>query len=336
MLLPAVAPDKRQNEVDDVSPMTVDIRKCQLWNLKTLLGCIFQQNRCQCSENRAYSFQGTCAVCHIMPDDLNQQAPKSLSSTLSVRSDLDESAGGWHPSSSLSTERLHEANVEGSDPNQAGSRWIRYLNNARWLLLDQWFLLALGILILIASQVQVSDSQQEVKETVVTYLAVAVIFFITGCTLPTKVLQQNYSRWRLHLFAQIQSFLLTSAIIFGVVSACATNPDFLDPGLMVGLIFTGCVPTTISSNIIMTGQANGNQALTTVESTLGNFLGPFITPLLLLMYTSTGAYYTKFLPGLGSGDFGELYKRVFKQLGLSLFLPLVSQTRAKRESSNQY
>ena len=273
-----------------------------------------------------------------MPDDHdNQQAPKGLSSTPSIHSDQDGSAGGWRPSSSLSTERLHEANVEDdSGPHQAGSRWIRYLNNARWLLLDQWFLLALGILILIASQVQVSDSQQEIKETVVTYLAVAVIFFITGCTLPTKVLLQNYSRWRLHLFAQVQSFLLTSAIIFGVVSACATNPDFLDPGLMVGLIFTGCVPTTISSNIIMTGQANGNQALTTVESTLGNFLGPFITPLLLLMYTSTGAYYTKFLPGLGSGGFGELYKRVFKQLGLSLFLPLVSQTPAYRVSSKQY
>ena len=256
----------------------------------------------------------------LMPHG-NQQASEASS----IHSNYNGTLGGRDPSPSLSTERLHDATLgEQNGSRQARSRWKRYLSNAEWLVYDQWFLVALGVLILIASQVQVPESQQQTKETIVTYLAVAVIFFITGCTLPTTVLLQNYRRWRLHLFSQVQSFLLTSAIAFGIVSACAANPDFLDSGLMVGLIFTGCVPTTISSNIIMTGQANGNQALTTVESTLGNFLGPFISPLLLLMYTSVEAYYTKFLPGLGSGGFGELYRRVFKQLGLSLFLPLVS------------
>ena len=203
-------------------------------------------------------------------------------------------------------------------------RWRRYLSNIKWFIADQWFLVALGFFILLASQVQVPGSQQEKKEIVVTYLCVAVIFLITGCTLPTKVLFANYSRWKLHIFVQLQSFLLTSAIVYGVVSLCATNPDFMDPGLLVGLIFTGCVPTTISSNVIMTKQANGNQALTVVQSTLGNFLGPFISPLLILMYLSTGAWYTKVVPSIGAGGFGELYKRVFKQLGLSILLPLVS------------
>ena len=55
----------------------------------------------------------------------------------------------------------------------------------------------------------------------------------------------------------------------------------------------------------------------------GQFLGPFISPLLILMYTSTGAWDTKVLPGLGPGGFGELYRRIFMQLGLSIFLPLV-------------
>lgn len=97
----------------------------------------------------------------------------------------------------------------------------------------------------------------------------------------------------------------------------------MDSGLLVGMIFLGCVPTTISSNVIMTKQANGNQALTVVQSTLGNFLGPFVSPLLVMMYTSTGAWYTNILLGIGPAGFGELYRRVFKQLGLSIFLPLV-------------
>lgn len=73
----------------------------------------------------------------------------------------------------------------------------------------------------------------------------------------------------------------------------------------------------------MTGQAHGNTALTVVQSTLGNFLGPFLTPVLISMYTSTGAWYTKVLPS-DNGGYGEIYRRVFKQLGLSIFVPLVS------------
>ena len=97
----------------------------------------------------------------------------------------------------------------------------------------------------------------------------------------------------------------------------------MDPGLLVGMIFTGCVPTTISSNIVMTGQAHGNTALTVVQSTLGNLLGPFLSPLLLQMYIASNAWYTDILPKSGEGSYGEIYKRVFKQLGLSIFLPLV-------------
>ena len=248
--------------------------------------------------------------------------------SLNHNGELPRGNGAVSPTNS--TDRLYTRTSSDSasttSHSDAPSKAKKWLGLAKWFLMDQWFLIALGLLILIASQVQVPLPQQKTKEVVVTYLCVAVIFFITGCTLPTKVLLQNYTRWKLHLFCQIQSFLLTSAIIFAVVSLCALNRKFMDAGLLVGMIFTGCVPTTISSNVIMTKQANGNQALTVVESTIGNLLGPFITPPLLLMYVSTGAWYTVFLPGLGSGGFGELYKRVFKQLGLSLFLPLVSTT----------
>jgi solute carrier family 10 (sodium/bile acid cotransporter), member 7 len=187
---------------------------------------------------------------------------------------------------------------------------------------EQWFLITMAILILIASQVQVPKSQQKIKSLVVSYLCVSVIFFLTGCTLKTQVLIDNYSRWKLHLFVQVQCFGLTSLIMYGIVSAAATNRNFMDPGLLVGMILTGCVATTISSNVVMTGQAHGNQALTVVQSTIGNFLGPFLTPLLFKLYTSTGSWYASVLP-IEPGGYGELYRRVFKQLGLSVFIPMV-------------
>jgi len=219
---------------------------------------------------------------------------------------------------------------QGADKKSKRRGWITAIG---LFFIDQWFLVGIGVVALIASQVQVPASQQHAKETAVLYTAVSLIFFITGCTLPTKVLIENSYRWKLHLFVQLQCYLLTSAIIFGIVSLCATNRDFMDPALLIGLIFAGCVPTTISSNVVMTRQAHGNAALTVVESTLGNFLGPFLTPVLVSMYTSTGAWYTGFLPH-EKGGYSEIYKRVFKQLGLSLFVPLVGGTNKGYQAVN--
>jgi hypothetical protein len=224
--------------------------------------------------------------------------------------------------SSKSSAVIEEAIDTPKDTIKLISRSRRALNGILWYLGDQWFLGALGCLIAIASQYQVPAKHQAQKSTVVTYLCVSIIFFITGCTLSTQTLLQNYARWKLHLFVQVQCFLLTSALCFAIVSGCATNRGFMDPGLLIGLLFTGCVPTTISSNVVMTRQANGNVALTVVQSTLGNLLGPFLTPVLMYMYLSGNKWYAKVLPE-ENGSFNEIYRRVFKQLGLSIFVPLV-------------
>ena len=196
-----------------------------------------------------------------------------------------------------------------------------WLKSALSLLSDQGFLIAIGIVIAIASQVQAPQAQRDLKRTIILYTGVSIVFLITGCTLDTRILIQNYSRWKVHLFVQIQCFLVCSAIAFGVVSATATNRHFMDPGLMVGMIFFTCVATTMSSNVVMTRQAHGDQALTVVQTTIGNFIGVFISPALVIMYTSTDAWYNDVLPS-STGRFQEIYARVLKQLGLSIYLPL--------------
>ena len=114
---------------------------------------------------------------------------------------------------------------------------------------------------------------------------------------------------------------MTSALVFGLVSATATS-HFIDPGLLVGLIFMSCVATTIASNVVMTRQAHGNQALTVVQTTIGNLIGAFVSPSLVIMYTSVPTWYNNILPPQ-SGHYGELYGRVLKQLGLSIYVPLL-------------
>ncbi|KAI7675342.1 hypothetical protein KC319_g4598 [Hortaea werneckii] len=206
----------------------------------------------------------------------------------------------------------------------------KYIRTAKSLLQGSWFLISLGLLIAIASQIQVPPSHQSTKTTIINYLCVTLIFLVTGCTIDTQTLLRNYSKWLTHLYVQASCFLLTSAVVFAVVSAAATDQEFMDPGLLVGLIFLGCVPTTISSNVVMTRQAQGNTALTVVQTTVGNFLGVFITPALVTMYTGVETWYNTVLSqaqeeqsGDGGGRFGEIYARVLKQLSLSLYLPLL-------------
>jgi solute carrier family 10 (sodium/bile acid cotransporter), member 7 len=71
----------------------------------------------------------------------------------------------------------------------------------------------------------------------------------------------------------------------------------------------------------MTRAAHGNEAITVVESTIGNVLAPFLTPLLIKMYLACGAWWTHAVPPSAS-DLSTLYRRVFKQLGLSMLVPL--------------
>ncbi|OGM44971.1 sodium bile acid symporter family protein [Aspergillus bombycis] len=217
-----------------------------------------------------------------------------------------------------------------TSPMPSGPRTNVSKKKQRWrwalkiwdLVVDQWFLIVMGILIAFASQVQVPKSHQQLKQTVVNYLAVAIIFFINGCTLPTQVLVENLSRWKVHIFTQVQCYLLTSSISYGIVSASATDKHFMDPALLIGIIILGCLPTAISFNTIMTRKANGNGALSIAQSTIGNLLGPFLTTALIKLYTGTGAWYTDILPE--TEGFTKTYRYVFKQLGLSVFVPLLA------------
>lgn len=208
------------------------------------------------------------------------------------------------------------------DASTNDKSWVQRTSEAiQWFLKDQWFLCAIVLVIIISSQVQVPESQQAIKQVVVSYLAVSIVFFVTGCTLDTRILLRNYAKWRQHLFIQGQCFLMVSALAFAVVSLAATNSNFMNPWLLIGMILNGCQPTTMASNVLFTRQSHGNTALTVVETTIGNLIGPFVSPVLFKMYLSAGAWYADDVPAQ-SGGYGAIYRRVFLQFGLSIYLPM--------------
>lgn len=152
------------------------------------------------------------------------------------------------------------------------------------------------------------------------YGAVIVIFLGSGLSMQTRELIVNILHWRAHLTVFLLQFLVTSSIIYGFACAIkrADNPVISD-WMLVGLIVTGCCPTTVSSNVVMTRKADGNVLLTLCEVFLGNLAGAFITPALVQMYCRGEWAFAN--PANGS-SINNVYRNVMKQIGFSVFLPL--------------
>jgi sodium/bile acid cotransporter 7 len=209
-------------------------------------------------------------------------------------------------------------------PRQA-PRWITVVKRCGSFLLDQWLLLAMGLVILLAYFFpNVGKRGGYIRsEYTVTYGAVALIFFCSGLTLPFDKLVKHARNLRLHVIVQITSFLITSAVFFAIACAASTSKA-IEISTLVGFIATGALPTTINSNVVMTRQAGGDVAATMVSVTIGNFLGPFISPLLIAkLYLPATPQFAQWLPAEALDDLPALYRNVMFQMGLSVYVPLV-------------
>jgi sodium/bile acid cotransporter 7 len=65
-------------------------------------------------------------------------------------------------------------NKKDLETNRKRNFWLK---EAIQILIEQWFLVSLGLLIAISSQVQVAADHQKLKRTVTSYLCISIIFF---------------------------------------------------------------------------------------------------------------------------------------------------------------
>lgn len=90
--------------------------------------------------------------------------------------------------------------------------------------------------------------------------AVIVIFLISGLSLRTRILAKTIMRVRLHLLIQCISLILIPFTVYGIALLFATVNLPINSMLLLGLVIAGCTPTTVSSNVVMTKNAKGNEA----------------------------------------------------------------------------
>ncbi|KAL3467734.1 putative sodium bile acid cotransporter [Aspergillus heterothallicus] len=188
----------------------------------------------------------------------------------------------------------------------------------------QWLIIGIGIACLLAYLFPNVAKHGGIirSEYSVLYGAVAVVFLISGLSIPQEKLVRQLFNWRLHILVQVTSFLFVPAVVLAVVHAILAGDKTarIDRAVLAGYIFTACIPTTIASNVVMTRSAGGDDAAALAEVLIANLLGPFVTAGWTVTLLPKSKEFDVWRDG--DGDLTAMYRDVFKQLGLAVLLPL--------------
>ncbi len=116
---------------------------------------------------------------------------------------------------------------------------------------------------------------------------IVLLFFLHGAKLSREAILAGLGHWRLHLTVLAATFVLFPLLGLGIAAL---------PGLPVvvasGMLFLTLLPSTVQSAIAFTSIARGNVAAAVCSASFSNFLGIFLTPLLvaLLMGATAGGF----------------------------------------------
>lgn len=145
-----------------------------------------------------------------------------------------------------------------------------------------WYIILIVSMVLLASVLPAHGAATPIFG-LATKIAIGLVFFLHGAKLSRDAVLRGITHWRLHLLV-----LATTFILFPLVTLMmAALPAWITPvALAPGIVFLGCLPSTIQSSIGFTAIARGNVAATVASATASNLLGIAITPLLgaLLMH----------------------------------------------------
>ena len=146
-----------------------------------------------------------------------------------------------------------------------------------------WYLVALIGTVAVAAVLPARDAGATVMGYV-TYLAVALLFFLYGARLSPQAIVAGIMHWRL----QGLVFLVTFAVfpILGLLITFLFRP-WLTPVLAFGLLYVAVLPSTVQSSIAFTSIARGNVPAALCSASISNLAGIVVTPLLVALLLSS-------------------------------------------------
>jgi sodium/bile acid cotransporter 7 len=154
----------------------------------------------------------------------------------------------------------------------------------RRLSLDAYTVL-LMVMVLLATVLPASGSAA-VALGHVTTLAIGLLFFLHGAKLSREALLAGLTHWRLHLLVLASTFVMFPLLGLAMKPVALA---LLTPELYLGILFLCALPSTVQSSIAFTAMARGNVAAAVCSASASNFIGIFLTPLLVSVLVVRGA-----------------------------------------------
>ena len=161
----------------------------------------------------------------------------------------------------------------------------------RRLALDPFTIGLMGM-VLLASLLPASGQAAVVLGDVTT-VAIGLLFFLHGAKLSREALVAGLTHWRLHLLVLACTFVMFPLMGLAIQPLALM---VLTPELTMGILFLCVLPSTVQSSIAFTALARGNVAAAVCSASASNFLGIFLTPVLVSAFVLQGA------PGAAGGS----------------------------------
>ncbi|KAF9582017.1 hypothetical protein BGW38_000772, partial [Lunasporangiospora selenospora] len=202
-----------------------------------------------------------------------------------------------------------------SEQGQANAPKRSWKARAWDIWMKNWFLLGLVIVIILARYFpEWGKTGGPIRpEYSVKYGITSCIFLLSGLSLKTKDLLVSALNYRAHLLVQVTSFIIIPLFVKAITALIGLST--FNATLLAGMAVTSATPTTISSNVVMTANSNGNESLALFNAALGNLLGVFISPVIVLILLQN----TPQTPVSGQGlD----YVTILRDLGATILVPI--------------
>ena len=172
----------------------------------------------------------------------------------------------------------------------------------------------LGTVIVFGYFVPVPARALSDKHNTLQNACVIAIFLMSGLKLKTADVKKALRCWVGTGYAALSVLVLTPLLALALLRI-----DFGGPReLAVGLALFACMPTTLSSGVILVGEALGNVALALLVTVVTNLLGIITVPFAILLVFSTGDSDG----GDGGGEVKLDAGKLLVKLILVIFIPL--------------
>ena len=124
------------------------------------------------------------------------------------------------------------------------------------------------------------------------WIAVVIIFFVSGLTMDTVSIIYAGKKCRLNTFIQLFNFVFVSALCY-LFSLLLVQYEIIPNSLAKGLVICSCLPQSICSAVVLTKSAGGCPATAMINAVFSNLAGIILSPILIFCYLGVSSHVDK-------------------------------------------